>query len=260
MQLESANDFFNVRMFHMKFGQPTDVGMGEAAYPVGLMPADQFDFRRRFLLEELDEYGVAYNKGNLVKAADALFDLVYVVFGTALFMRAGPNFFTTMPWPTFVRVRDQADRFGYLKGVPPTPQLLPREMHDIIHRRISFELELFFACHEKSFTNFSLSHLWNVAYAAYLGAALMNVPWDNCWRHVQEANMSKVRAMKDGSDSTRQSSWDVVKPAGWSAPDEKIAMELTLAGATLDPDAIEEARRASIPKGTPPAAAATVAA
>lgn len=31
--------------------------------------------------------------------------------------------------------------------------------------------------------------------------------------------MSKVRAQKDGSDSARGSSFDVVKPEGWVAPD-----------------------------------------
>ena len=38
------------------------------------------------------------------------------------------------------------------------------------------------------------------------------------WRRVHEANMQKVRADLDGSDSKRGSSLDVVKPAGWEAP------------------------------------------
>lgn len=38
------------------------------------------------------------------------------------------------------------------------------------------------------------------------------------WNRVQAANMAKVRAAADGSNSTRSSSHDVVKPAGWEPP------------------------------------------
>lgn len=38
------------------------------------------------------------------------------------------------------------------------------------------------------------------------------------WRRVHAANMAKVRADLDGSNSKRGSSFDVVKPAGWEPP------------------------------------------
>lgn len=53
-----------------------------------------------------------------------------------------------------------------------------------------------------------------------LGTAhLFGYPWQEGWDRVQEANMAKVRARADGSNSKRGSSFDVVKPEGWVAPD-----------------------------------------
>lgn len=43
--------------------------------------------------------------------------------------------------------------------------------------------------------------------------------FEEAWRRVHAANMAKVRAQADGSDSKRGSAYDVVKPAGWVAPD-----------------------------------------
>lgn len=240
-------DFQDVRAFHAHFGQPIDV----PGVAVELMPEDQFAFRRKFLTEEMDEYGVAYSRGNLVKAVDALIDFVYVACGTLLFMRAPAVFFPTMPWPSFPWVFDQAMRFGYLGGRPRIPGLLSENLHLMVHQRLRHELEMFFLCHNSGESNavpLSVGHLWNATYAAYLGAVLMAAPWERCWRHVQEANMAKIRARPDGSDSTRQSSWDVVKPAGWCAPDEKIATELTIAGAALPDRVIIDARTASFPR------------
>lgn len=43
--------------------------------------------------------------------------------------------------------------------------------------------------------------------------------FEEAWRRVHAANMAKVRAQPDGSDSKRGSAYDVVKPEGWVAPD-----------------------------------------
>jgi predicted HAD superfamily Cof-like phosphohydrolase len=245
--LFNSPDFFDVRAFHSKFGQPTD----QVDTPAALMPDDQFLFRRKFLFEELDEYGVAFNKGNLIMAADALFDFVYVCFGTVLFMRAGPSHFEDMAWPSFDRTLAWANRHGYRRNMDARPALLTLPYHEAMHQRISSELRLFIHMHqtnEHAAVQMSLSYLWNAAWAAYLTAALMNVPWNNCWRHVQAANMRKVRAQPDGSDSKRGSGFDVVKPKGWCAPDEMIAGELEDAGAIINPEHLAQAKRASEPK------------
>lgn len=243
----TSPDFQDVRAFHSRFGQPMD----GPELPVTLMAQDQFMFRLRFLREEMDEYGVAYNKGNLIKAADALFDFVYVACGTALFMQASANFFPTMAWPSFDRTRDMAMRFGMLSGRSKVPGLMSDVHHSMAFKRLGHEIELFHLIHQSPEMNavpLAISHLWNATWAAYFAGVLMNLPWASCWRHVQDANMAKVRAQKDGSDSTRQSSWDVVKPTGWCAPDAKIGMELTLAGAILPTHFVAEAEEASKPR------------
>lgn len=61
--------------------------------------------------------------------------------------------------------------------------------------------------------------LLDLVYVAMGTAHLLGYPWQLGWRRVQDANMAKVRAQKDGSDSKRGSSFDVVKPEGWTAPD-----------------------------------------
>lgn len=61
--------------------------------------------------------------------------------------------------------------------------------------------------------------LLDEVYVALGTAHLFGYPWQHGWERVQEANMAKVRASKDGSDSKRGSSFDVIKPPGWTAPD-----------------------------------------
>jgi len=67
----------------------------------------------------------------------------------------------------------------------------------------------------------SLDALVDLVYVA-IGTAYLHgfspVIFDEAWRRVQEANMSKVRAER-ASDSKRGSTFDVVKPSGWTPPD-----------------------------------------
>lgn len=48
-------------------------------------------YRVNFLQEELDEFVESFDTGDLVKSVDALIDLVYVAYGTALFMGVTPE-------------------------------------------------------------------------------------------------------------------------------------------------------------------------
>lgn len=61
--------------------------------------------------------------------------------------------------------------------------------------------------------------LLDLVYVAEGTAHFHGFPWQEGWDEVQKANMAKVRAQADGSDSARNSSWDVVKPLGWQPPD-----------------------------------------
>lgn len=61
--------------------------------------------------------------------------------------------------------------------------------------------------------------LLDLVYVAMGTADGLGWPWQAGWDRVQAANMSKVRAERDGGNSKRGSGFDVVKPAGWKAPD-----------------------------------------
>jgi predicted HAD superfamily Cof-like phosphohydrolase len=119
-----STDFGSVKEFHNKFAVP------EAEAP-SLLGGEMYNFRVKFMKEELDEYCEATAAGDLLLAADALIDLSYVTLGTA---------------------------------------------------------------------------------------AIMGLPWAKHFAEVQRANMSKERALRKG-DSKRGSTFDVIKPEGWKAPD-----------------------------------------
>lgn len=75
----------NVSEFHRKFGFPlgkSDAMMGDP---------DTESYRFGFLEEELEELDEALEAGDRVKAFDALLDLVYVAYGTALWMGISPE-------------------------------------------------------------------------------------------------------------------------------------------------------------------------
>jgi len=60
--------------------------------------------------------------------------------------------------------------------------------------------------------------LVDLVYVAMGTAHLMGLPWEELWNEVQRANMTKVRAAR-AEDSKRGSTYDVVKPEGWTPPD-----------------------------------------
>lgn len=74
-----ATNFADVRNFHGRFEVP------EAKAP-SLLSQEKFDFRFKFLKEELAEFLMGHEEGDLVDMADALIDLVYVAMGTAAMM------------------------------------------------------------------------------------------------------------------------------------------------------------------------------
>uniref|UniRef100_A0AAU6R676 MazG-like nucleotide pyrophosphohydrolase n=1 Tax=Micrococcus phage Kurnik TaxID=3092208 RepID=A0AAU6R676_9CAUD len=66
--------------------------------------------------------------------------------------------------------------------------------------------------------------LIDLAVIVFGTAHVSGYPWEQGWREVHKKNMEKVRAAKDGSDSKRGSAFDIVKPAGWTAPDHGPAL------------------------------------
>ena len=75
----SSNMFYDVYEFHKKFQIPLE------KYPA--FPQEELlQFRMKFMREELQEFEEAVKHKNIVKAFDALIDMVYVVLGTAIIM------------------------------------------------------------------------------------------------------------------------------------------------------------------------------
>jgi predicted HAD superfamily Cof-like phosphohydrolase len=68
-----------VTEFHARFGIPVRKVPQE-------LNQEEFNWRHKFLQEELRELGDAWTDGNLVGQVDALLDLAYVVHGTAVLM------------------------------------------------------------------------------------------------------------------------------------------------------------------------------
>jgi len=62
----------------------------------------------------------------------------------------------------------------------------------------------------------ALVDLW---YFGVGNALISGFDFDEAWRRVHDKNMSKERALPDGSNSLRFSKYDVVKPEGWTPPD-----------------------------------------
>lgn len=60
--------------------------------------------------------------------------------------------------------------------------------------------------------------LIDLSYVTLGTAHIYGYPWSELFTEVQNANMQKERAVK-AEQSTRGSTFDVVKPAGWRAPD-----------------------------------------
>jgi len=65
----------DIRVFHRKFGLLY-------SGPPRTLPRELFDFRFKFMMEELGEYYTAVESGTREQMFDALLDLVYVAVGT----------------------------------------------------------------------------------------------------------------------------------------------------------------------------------
>lgn len=72
-----AEYYQNVEEFHYMLGLPV------GSFPQ-VIPLEAHSRRMRLILEELSEYTKAVSNNDIVEIADALGDLLYVVFGAAL--------------------------------------------------------------------------------------------------------------------------------------------------------------------------------
>lgn len=95
----------------------------------------------------------------------------------------------------------------------------PSVMHPTMARfRVNFmqeELDEFVEAYDKGDVAVMVDSLIDLVYVALGTALIMGVSegqWQRCWDIVQLANMAKVRGVSG------RSSYDVVKPEGWTDP------------------------------------------
>lgn len=88
----------DVGEFHAKFNMPhakysevedaeLDFSYRRYASVPRQLTDEEFQYRMRFIQEELHEFVAAHHRGDMVSMADALADLAWVVLGTAHFMQ-----------------------------------------------------------------------------------------------------------------------------------------------------------------------------
>lgn len=213
-------DYLDVRDFHRKFGLPYDTG------DLDLLKPEILEFRRDFMYEELLEFIAAFRNRDLVGAFDALIDLNYVIFGTALFMRPHPE----LLWRDLsdvkrglaatgnsIRETDEQRRPGFVDS------WLTRTFHYQVQSRIRSFCDLHhLATLDEVAVHVPIHELRDAAELVYRIAWWMGLPWDEGWAIVHEANMAKERAKPDGSNSKRGVGVDIVKPAGWISPEPQL--------------------------------------
>ena len=107
------------------------------------------------------------------------------------------------------------NRFGFKKnekvGIPDNSEL--------VNFRTSFlmeELAEYTQAITKKDDAGALDALVDIVYIALGTAWLFNLPFEKAWKEVQTANMKKVRAKS--KSKKRGTSFDVIKPKGWKAP------------------------------------------
>lgn len=208
-------DFQDVLEFHRKYGQP------HGTRPQLLTP-QAFEFRHKFLDEELQEF---HEAKHLVGQLDALMDLVYVAIGTALYVGC-PQDGLRNTWPHF---HNHLDMLQPIQALPIIPTLL--NGYEVDYHSVGLEacIHQFARAHRTASLD-PIPPLKRLVSLSYQAAIQMSCPWQLCWAHVHRANMKKVNANAEGTDSTRKTAMDVVKPPGWIAPDVEIARTLSRTG------------------------------
>ena len=100
------------------------------------------------------------------------------------------------------------------------------ENNELVNFRTSFlieELAEYTQAITKGDSAAALDALVDIVYIALGPAWLFNLPFEKAWNEVQKANMSKVRTKS--KSKKRGTSFDVVKPKGWQAPDIEQIIE-----------------------------------
>ena len=106
-------------------------------------------------------------------------------------------------------------KFGLYYG--GGPRELPVQLAEFRVKFMQEELDEYGqACAQRDLEG-QLDALVDLVYVAMGTAYQQGLDFDEAWRRVHAANMKKVRAAS-ADESKRGSSFDIVKPPGWTAP------------------------------------------
>ncbi len=126
---------------------------------------------------------------------------------------------------SFFREQHDVHEFQRQFEIPmaQTPSLLGPELYRFRAGFLEEEVREFREAHDAGDLLGAADALVDLAYVLHGTALMMGLPWPRLWETVQEKNMLKVRALH-AADSKRGTTYDVVKPAGWTPPDHREAL------------------------------------
>jgi len=101
---------------------------------------------------------------------------------------------------------------------PESPTLISADFVLERYRFLSEELDEYFEAGMHGDIVKATDGLLDIVYVALGTLYMMGIPADECWAHVQKANMQKVLGM-----TSRGNKIDAQKPEGWVPPDIAIA-------------------------------------
>jgi len=103
------------------------------------------------------------------------------------------------------------------------PSWMPLELFKFRREFLYEELREFEAAVLTGDMHGAADALVDLAYVLHGTALIMGLPWPMLWDEVQRKNMLKERAER-ADQSKRSSTYDVIKPAGWTPPDHTVAL------------------------------------
>lgn len=168
----------------------------------GIKPNEDIDFQLRFnrLLEELNEFDDATTPWDKL---DALVDACYIAIGTMYL---------------YEYERLCISYFDSIIPSIPGAELPPPEVNPTLP-------DLRWLVVETSLDDHMLGCWWLVNHILNW-CALNRWQFNEAWKRVHAANMAKVRAAS-AAESKHGSAQDIVKPAGWTAPDHRNLFQET---------------------------------
>jgi hypothetical protein len=129
--------------------------------------------------------------------------------------------------PSALQFKERADVLAFQQKfqipMASAPSWLPDALFEFRFKHLEEELKEFKDTSAAGDMHGAADALVDLVYVAQGIALMMGLPWPMLWAEVQRKNMQKVRAV-NAEDPKRSSSFDVLKPEGWTSPDHTAAL------------------------------------